>query len=194
VVKIGITGGIGSGKSVICAIIEHMGFPVFYSDKVSKQVLETDRIVKEALIELVGTEVYSDNRLDKKVLARTIFNDGVILEKVNQIVHPRVQIAFEKWCSEQNCSFVFNEAAILFETGSYQRFDTVILVVAPEHVKIERVMKRDGVSEQEVLSRMSKQWMDDQKIPLAAFVIENDNDSKILEQLESIFEALQCAA
>lgn len=186
-IKIGVTGGIGSGKSILCSVIERMGFPVFYSDVIAKQLLNTDINIRKDLIELFGDEVYKPNNgLDRAFLAEKIFSDKTLVQKVNAIVHPRVRAAFDEWVSKQTSSVIFNEAAILFETGSYKSFDATILVTAPEQIKIQRVIQRDKSQESEVITRMNNQWSDEKKIPLATYVVQNDDKHGVLEQVENI--------
>jgi len=189
-VKVGITGGIGSGKSYVAAIIEKMGYPVYYSDVESKQLVDVDPEIRKALIGLLGSEVYTPVGLNRPFLAEQIFRSDDLREQVNAIIHPHVRARFEQWAHEAGSALVFNEAAILFETGSYRQFDRMILVTAPEELKLSRVMRRDGVSLEEVQQRMSKQWSDDQKVKLADYVIINDG-RPLLEQVERVVADLE---
>ena len=188
--KIGITGGIGSGKSVVSKILESMHFPVFYSDRAAKEVLINNFEVKKRLIDLFGNRVFENNRLNKEFLATIIFSDDQARLEVNRMVHPMVREAFDAFASNHNASLVFNEAAILFETESNKFFDKVILVTAPEELRIERVMKRDEVSKQEVQARIDNQWDDSKKEPLADFVLVNDGKKPLLVETERIVEQL----
>ena len=188
--KIGITGGIGSGKSVVSKILESLQFPVFYSDSVAKQILNNDSEVRQRLIDLFGDGIYENDRLNKELLATIIFSDDQARREVNRMVHPKVREAFDLFALNHNASLVFNEAAILFETESDQYFDKVILVTAPEELRIERVMKRDDVSKQEVQARMDKQWDDSKKEPLADFVLVNDGKKPLLVETGRIVEQL----
>lgn len=189
-IKVGITGGIGSGKSYVCRIIESMGYPVYYSDLESKVIMDNDPEIRLKLISLLGTEAYINNRLNRKFLADQLFKSDEIRKKVNAIVHPKVRAYFDDWCTSQYCDIVFNEAAILFETQSYKQFNKTILVSAPEIVKIERIIMRDQLSLEEIKQRMSKQWTDEQKTPLADFVINNDG-SPLLSQIEDIIQEIK---
>jgi dephospho-CoA kinase len=184
--RIGLTGGIGSGKSFIAQIIEHMGYPVYYSDKRSKELTKSNPSIKTGLISLFGEEVYSDNELNTQLVATKIFQNEEMRQKVNELIHPIVRKDFDNWALNQKSILVFNEAAILFETGAYRNFDSTILICAPMEVKIQRVMKRENCSKEEVMTRMSKQWSDEEKMKLADFVIENDEESPILKQIENI--------
>ena len=188
--KIGITGGIGSGKSVVSKILESLQFPVFYSDSVAKEILNNDLEVRKRLIDLFGDGIYENDRLNKELLATIIFSDDQARLEVNRMVHPKVRKAFDAFASNHNTSLVFNEAAILFETESNQFYDKVILVTAPEELRIERVMKRDEVSKQEVQARMHKQWNDSKKELLADFVLVNDGKKPLLVETERIVEQL----
>lgn len=189
--KIGLTGGIGSGKTTIARIIEAMGYPVFYSDLEAKNIVNKDPEVRKELIDLVGTQVYNENELDRAYLAEKIFEDPQLREKVNQIIHPRVRSAFDRF-AEQNKSIglAFNEAAILFETGAYRSFDANVLITAPEELRIARVINRDKVSEEQVRDRMKAQWPDDRKKQLADFIILNDDQTPVLAQVEKMMDQL----
>jgi len=181
--KVGITGGIGSGKSVVSKIIESLGYPVFNSDQVSKDLVNTHPEIKAGLIALFGEEIYTKDGLNKSLLAKIIFSDDDARTKVNTLIHPRVREAFADFAENASSSMVFNEAAILFETGANEQMDQMILVTAPEALRIKRVMSRDGVSEDEVKGRINKQWSDDKKIDLADFVLINDEKEPLLKQV-----------
>lgn len=186
---IGITGGIGAGKSVVAKIFESLGYPVFYSDAVAKQLMHSDPILKTSLIDIFGQETFLDGKLNRAFLAEIIMNDEEAKTKISSLVHPRVRSSFEQFVDEnKNKELVFNEAAILFETGSYKNFDSVILVTAPKNIRIERVKLRDGVTTEQINDRMKNQWSDDQKIPLANYLIENTDDTPVLEQVEALIE------
>jgi dephospho-CoA kinase len=189
-IKVGLTGGIGSGKSTVAKIIEAMGYPVFYSDKEAKLILNTNMEVRSKLVAYFGAEIYSNGTLNTKRLSQILFVKPEKLKIVNDIVHPEVRKHFKSWAEKQNVSLVFNEAAILFETGASNQFDKNILVVAPESVRIARVMERDHVQKDEVLKRMENQWEDELKIPMANYVITNDNETPILLQTENIIKEL----
>jgi dephospho-CoA kinase len=182
--KIGLTGGIGSGKSTVARILLAMGYPVYFSDDRSKQLTQTHPDIRKGLTELIGTQIYRDNRLDRSALALAIFSDGALREKVNQIIHPVVRADFDRWVEEQTHPIVFNEAAILFETGAAERFDAMVLVTAPFELRIQRVMKRDLCSHEEVVSRINHQWTDAQKMLLADAVIVNDEVQPLIKQVE----------
>lgn len=167
-------------------ILEAMNFPVYYSDEQSKNIVDSDPEIRKELIALIGTEVYLNDKLNRPFLAERIFKDDTLIQKVNAIIHPKVRQQFSNWAEAQRSTIVFNEAAILFETGAYQLMDATILVTAPLELKIDRVIKRDRLTREQVLERMSKQWSDEQKIPLADFVVANDDTQPLLKQVENI--------
>ena len=188
--KIGITGGIGSGKSYVSDIIKSMGFPVYHSDESAKSLMESNPVIKEGLLLLFGESIYEKGELNKKKLAELIFESPELREKVNAIVHPIVRADFAQWASNQSQEIVFNEAAILFETGAHTNFDAIILVIAPEAIRINRVMKRENCSRALVLKRIHSQWSDEQKSGLANFQIINDSVSPLLIQVEKVLEKI----
>ncbi len=183
--RIGLTGGIGSGKSMVASILEHMGYPVFYSDLEAKALYDTHQTLKAELIELIGAGLYDQTGFNKGLLSRAIFENPALKEKIESLVHPKVRAAFEEWAAKQSTELVFNEAAILFETGAYLQFDATILVSASVELRLQRVVSRDGLSIQEIEKRIQTQWSDEQKKLLADFIIENDGRA-ILKQIESI--------
>lgn len=191
--KVGVTGGIGSGKSTVCKVLEAMNFPVYYSDHEAKSLVNNNQDLKHQLISLLGKEIYESGQLNRPKLAELIFNDFKLKEKVNGIIHPAVREHFKAWILKQKSDIIFNEAAILFETGAYQSYDKMILVTAPEAVRINRVQQRDGSAETDIKSRMQNQWSDDQKIPLADYVITNDDKEAVLPQILHIIEDLKSA-
>jgi len=146
-IKVGITGGIGSGKSTVCKVFSALGIPVFEADKVAKELMNTDPVLQKQLKNLFGPAVYLPNQtIDRKYLAGIVFNNPSLLEQLNQIVHPAVRNAFNEWCDQQHSPYVIHEAAILFESGFYKLMDKTITVFANEDERINRVMQRDGAS------------------------------------------------
>ena len=184
--RIGITGGIGAGKSLVAEIIKAMGYPVYNSDERAKELMESNPKIKEGLIHLFGIEIYQNDKLNKFALAQAIFSDESLREKVNALIHPIVREDFNLWAMAQNNSLVFNESAILFETGSFKNFDAIILVYAPKELRIKRIMKRDNCSENEVLKRMNSQFSDEEKYQLTEFRVLNDEQTPLLVQVEKI--------
>ena len=189
--KIGITGGIGSGKSFIATIIERMGYPVYYSDVRSKELTNAHPVIRQGLIDLVGENVYFGGELDKKVLASAIFSNDEIRMKVNQLIHPIVRQDFEDWAKAQTNDLIFNEAAILFETGAYRNFDATILIYAPEELRLKRVLNRDIITKEEVIARMKNQMSDEEKLKMTPYSILNDGEIALLKQLEEVIERLE---
>ncbi|HEY0897995.1 MAG TPA: dephospho-CoA kinase, partial [Sphingobacteriaceae bacterium] len=167
--KIGITGGIGSGKTTVCRIFEVLGIPVFYADAVAKEVMTSDKILVEGVKGAFGDDSYLESgELNRKHLAGIVFNDATELEKLNTLVHPAVFRAFDTWAaSVKEAPYLIKEAALLFESGSYRMCDLNVLVTAPEALKIARVSQRDNISAEEVQQRMNKQFSDEKKLTMA---------------------------
>lgn len=184
--RIGITGGIGAGKSLVAEIIKAMGYPVYNSDERAKELTDSNPKIKEGLIHLFGEEIYQNDTLNKFALAQAIFSDESLREKVNALIHPIVREDFNNWALAQNNSLVFNESAILFETGSFKNFDAIILVYAPTELRIKRIIKRDNCSENEVLKRMNSQFSDEEKYQLTESRVLNDEQTPLLVQVEKI--------
>jgi dephospho-CoA kinase len=186
-ITIGITGGIGSGKSTVCKVFRHLGVPIFEADLVAKELINSNSEIKTKLIRLFGEGIYIPNKgVDRKKLANIIFNDNIQLAKVNELVHPVVRNEFENWVKKQNTPYIIHEAAILFESGFYKIMDFTILVSAPESQRVERVIKRDGTSEKQVKERMEKQWSDAKKKQLASVEIKNADNDLIIPQVVKI--------
>ncbi len=191
-IKVGITGGIGSGKSTVCKIFKLLGVPVFEADRVAKDLMNSNSDVIDQLIRLFGKDIYTVNKeLDRKNLAKIIFSSDIEREKVNQIVHPVVRTEFKNWVQIQNASYIIHEAAILFESGFYRMMDFTILVTAPEEMRIKRVLERDGGDTKKVKERITKQWPDSEKRKLASFELKNDNNDLIIPQIIKIDENLR---
>lgn len=191
---IGITGGIGSGKSIIGKILTTMGYPVYYSDQEAKWVMNNDPNLRNELITVFGKQAYMNGELNRPYLAEKIFTSPELKEQINRIVHPRVRKRFTDFVTQSNSPLVFNEAAILFETGGYKDFDATILVVADKETRIQRVMERDNISRQQVEDRMNNQWSDEQKLKLTNIVIHNNEKDLLVSQvLELLSSALRQA-
>lgn len=188
--KIGLTGGIGAGKSIVAHILATMGFPVFYSDQVGKELMVSDQDVITKVKVLFGEEAYQNNKLNRAYIAQRVFNDETLKTELNAIVHPAVRNAFYEWQSKLKCDLCFNEAAILFETGAYKLYDKNILVTAPEEIRIKRVMSRDQTSRRQIADRIKNQWSDSEKTKLADFLIVNDNLTLLVPQVEKILSEL----
>ena len=189
---VGITGGIGSGKSTVSKVFSLLGTPVFEADREAKVLMNTNEKLKKELTALCGIEIYtSDGILDRKKLAALIFDNELLLRKVNDLVHPEVRQAFVNWKVEQQTPYIIHEAAILFESGFYDMMDYTILVTAPEEARIKRITGRDGITEAEIRSRMARQWNDDKKRKLASIELVNDNSSLIIPQILEIDRKLR---
>ncbi len=189
--KIGITGGIGSGKTFVCHILEKLGYPVFYSDQEAKKLMNENHDLIIKIKELLGYGAYLNGIINKSFIARKIFESPTLRNELNAIVHPEVYLAFEKWSKSQPSNLVFNESALLFETESYKRFDKTILITADICLKIERIKKRDLLDEIEIKHRMNSQLSDEIKLKLADFVIENNEDKLLLPQLIQFINQLE---
>jgi dephospho-CoA kinase len=189
--QIGLTGGIGSGKSTVAKVFELLHVPVYYADDRSRFILQNNPTVHDKLKAIWGDQVFQANGLvDKKALADIVFNNESELHKLNAIMHPLVAEDYAQWLSVQNTEYVMKEAAILIESGSYKTCDKIIVVSVPEALAIERVKSRDNVSEEQVKARMSKQMSNDEKIKYADFVIVNDGIKMLIPQILEIHKKL----
>lgn len=184
--KVGVTGSIGSGKSTVCRMFGVLGVPVFSSDEAGKHLLAEDVQVRAALIGAFGEAVFVDGVLDRKALGAHVFNDRAALQRLNAIVHPAVRSAFARWAEGQQAPYVINEAAILVETGSYKQLDHLIVVDAPEALRIGWVMQRDGVTEEQVRARMRNQTDDGTRNAAADSLIRNDGRSLVVPQVLAV--------
>lgn len=189
--KIGLTGGIGSGKTTIARILEAMSYPVYYSDIRSKQICDHNVGIQSQLTSLFGPKAYEEGKLNRTFLSDCIFMNPDLRLKVNEIIHPVVRKDFEDWASVQTSPLIFNEAAILFETGAFKQFDAVVLVCAPISQRIERVMLRDLCNKASVEQRIESQWSDEQKRSLTNYCIENNGIHPILIQVEELLMKLR---
>lgn len=189
---IGLSGGIGSGKSTVAKVLEHMGYPVFYSDVEAKNLYDTHPLLKKEMTVLLGADIYQDGIFQKHVLATQLFENPGLKEKIAALVHPLVRERFNDWAKQQRTDLVFNEAAILFETGAYKQFSATVLVVAPLETRIQRVQKRDNLSREAVLSRIENQWSDSVKMNLTPYIIANDGQP-LLQQIEAVISKLKTA-
>lgn len=188
---IGLTGGIGSGKSSIAKHIESLGIPVYIADTEAKKILDTADVIAK-VIALFGDDILEKDKIDRKKIAALVFQDPEKLKKYNAIIHPEVYLHFQNWVKQHNnYPLVVKEAAILFESGSYKDCDKIILVTAPKENRIQRVMKRDAVTREAVEQRMSHQWDDETKKSMSDFVIENIELEKAKQSAENIITLLR---
>lgn len=190
-ITIGLTGGIGSGKTTIAQWFQEKGIPVYNSDFEAKKLMNENEDLIQQLIELFGDETYKNGEYNRSYVASKVFNDKELLNQLNAIVHPAVFKHFDEWMDNQNSSFVVKEAAILFESGSYKDCDYIISVIADEEIRIDRVAKRDQLNEDQIRSRMKNQWTDEQRIEKSDFIIENNKDLKALKlEFEKVFDEI----
>jgi len=191
--KVGITGGIGSGKSYVARLFGQYGIPVYYADKEAKRLMNRDKNLKASIKQLLGSEAYHKNgRLNRASVASSIFNDKSLLKKVNALVHPAVKEDFFNWAENQKASYVLEESAIIYENKLTPNFDKVILVIADKDIRIARVKQRDGLSNKQIESRIKNQFSDKKKVSLADFVIENNSTGKaaLRKQVEKVHKAI----
>lgn len=190
---IGLTGGIGSGKSTVAKFIEEMGFPVYYSDVRAKEIVNDDELLKKGIIELLGENAYDENGLyDRKYVAEIVFNDEELLQKLNGMIHPAVKYDFEKWVGNQTTEFVFKETALLFELKLNESCFKSVLVTADDNLRLKRVMDRDGKTYREVENVMNKQMPEKDKIKIADFVIfNNDGMDELQAETENVIRQIE---
>ncbi len=190
--RLGITGGIGSGKSLVCSILEKFGIPVYYADKEARRLMNTSADLKLAIKDVFGEEIYPDGELDRQEMGRRIFGEPDLLNEINRMVHPVVREDFIKWSEScENVPYVIEEAAILFESGAVSEMDASVLIYAPKQLRIERVMARDGLSRSEVEKRINMQMDEEEKKRLADRVILNDEKKLLLPQLVALHEDIK---
>jgi dephospho-CoA kinase len=183
--KVGVTGGIGSGKTTVCKVFELLGIPVFYADDVAKSIMQTDPVLKTALLNTFGENSYTkDGMLNRAYISSIVFNDKQELEKLNSLVHPAVLRAFDNWVLEHHESpYVIKEAALLYESGGFKMCNKSILVIAPTLIKMNRVKLRDGISEEDIQLRMNRQFSDEMKIKYADHILNNDEKQLLIPQI-----------
>jgi dephospho-CoA kinase len=183
--KIGITGGIGSGKTTVCKVFELLGVPVFYADDVAKSIMHTDPILKSGILDAFGQNSYTQSgELNRNYISSIVFNDKHELEKLNSLVHPAVFRAFDAWVlSQKEASYVIKEAALLYESDAYKMCDQSILVISPIETRISRVKARDGISAEDIQLRMNRQFSDEQKMKFADHILNNDEKQLLIPQI-----------
>ncbi len=188
--RIGLTGGIGSGKSTVAKIFETLGIPVYYADDASKRLLNESESLKAAIEKHFGKETYQNGQLNRKLLSSLVFNNAEKLDLLNSIVHPATIKDAENWMQQQKAPYAIKEAALIFESGSQEHLDKVIGVYAPASIRIHRVMQRDKVSREEVMNRMNKQINEEIKMRLCDYVITNDEQQLLIPQVTGIHNTL----
>lgn len=188
--KLGVTGGIGSGKTTVCRVFGVLGIPVFSADTEAREVMDIDTGIMLRINTIAGKNLYSTGTLDRTELARLIFNNNSLLEKVNALVHPVVFSRFREWVRKQDAPYVIMEAAILFESGAHKIVDRILTVVAPVEERIERVIGRNSLSRDQVIERMRNQISDEERISLSDYVINNSENDTIIPEILKIHEEL----
>ena len=189
--KVGITGGIGSGKTLVCSVLESLGVPIYSADSKARRLMNENPVLKSSIEALLGREAYIEGELDRRFVARKVFGNPILLDKLNQLVHPAVRDDFHSWSlTWPEASYVVEEAAILFESGASSHLDMSVLVYAPIHIRILRVMQRDGVDREDVERRMEHQMDEEEKRVLADEVICNDEKSMLLPQIIALHNTI----
>lgn len=186
---VGLTGGIGSGKSTVARFFKDLGVPVYIADKEAKKIMTT-KAIKEQITSLLGEEAYVNGALNTKYIANSVFHNSLVLGQLNAIVHPAVKKHFMRWQKKQKYPYVIQESAILFENGSASNYDKIILVTAPTSVRIARVTSRDGITPEKVKERMAHQWPDEKKSESADFIINNIDMTITNEKVHEIHKQL----
>ena len=192
--KVGITGGIGSGKSTVCAILAEFGVAVYDSDSRAKRLMNEDNTLRERLVERFGSEVYCAEGLNRRYLAERVFGNPEELKALNAIVHPAVMDDFDRWALEQEGSYVVLESAILFEASLDRRVDVSVAVMAPEELRIERAMQRDGAQREQIVARMNNQISDEERVERAKYTIVNIDIDNLRSDVEQLHRRLSYVA
>lgn len=188
--RIGLTGGIGSGKTTVAQIFEVLGIPVYYADDEAKRLMNTNTELKNAIIKNFGAESYKDGMLNRNYISSIAFNDQYKLDLLNSLVHPAIMKEGEHWLNVQTTLYAIHEAALIFEAGVNKRMDHVIGVFAPQTIRVKRVMERDKLSEAEVLNRINLQMDEEEKMNLCDFVINNDEQQLLVSQVLELHKEL----
>ena len=183
---VGLTGGIGSGKTTVAKAFRALGIPVYIADEEAKKLMRRSKVIKRKLIQLFGDKAYVNGDLNRAFIAGIIFNDKTNLGKINAIIHPRVASHFEKWALKQDAPYLIKEVAILFENEGHKDCDFVITVKAPKRKRIERLLKRDNTTKEKIEAIIKNQWTDSEKVKLSDFVIDNVTLQKTQEQVLKI--------
>lgn len=189
-IRVGLTGGIGSGKTTVARVFRTLGIPVFEADAEGRRIMQEDAAVIKAVTERFGTSVVRNGAIDRATLASIVFKDPSALKDLNAIIHPAVRTGFLRWAAEQNAPYVIMEAAVMAENGGHRTMDQVIVVTAPAELRIQRVMARDGVGLDAVDARMANQVGDAERLKLADHVIHNDDQQLVIPQVLSVHQAL----
>jgi dephospho-CoA kinase len=186
--KIGLTGGIGSGKSTVAKIFETLGIPVYYADTEAKRLMNEDPVLRKSIINHFGSSAYTNNVLDRQYLASIVFNDKEKLDLLNALIHPVTIADAEVWMKKQKAPYCIKEAALLFESGAAENLDYVIGVSAPAALRIKRVIDRDGLSREEIMKRINRQVNEEMKMKLCDFIIYNNEEQAVIPQVAKLDE------
>ena len=189
-IRVGLTGGIGSGKTTVGRVFRTMGIPVFEADAEGRRLLVNDLRLKHAVVERFGASVLKEDAIDRAALASIVFQDATALKDLNALIHPAVRAAFDRWTSEQRSPYVIMEAAVLAESGGHRTMDRIVVVSAPEAIRIQRVMERDGVREDAVRARMANQVSEAERLAIADHVIHNNDSRLVIPQVVEVHAAL----
>jgi dephospho-CoA kinase len=189
---VGLTGGIGSGKSLVASVFRTLEIPVYEADQEARILTDSDPIIRKEIEAWLGSGYYQNGMLNRPMVSELVFNNPSALEKLNSIIHPRVRAHFNEWIKQQaNETYVIHEAAILFESGFHAMMTKNILVICPEEIRLSRIMKRDGITRESAVARMQNQWTEEKKIPLADFIISNNGMELIVPQIIEIHNRLK---
>lgn len=188
--RVGLTGGIGSGKSTVAKIFETLGIPVYYADDRAKELMNTNEALREKIKQLLGPEAYEDNILKRDVVASKVFGNAALLQQLNALVHPITIADAEAWMQAQQAPYAIKEAALLFEAGADKALDNIITVTAPQELRLKRVIQRDGSTAQKVQERMNRQMPEAEKISRSHFVIYNDETQLLIPQVINLHQQL----
>ncbi len=188
--SLGVTGGIGSGKSTVCKIFNVLGIPVFSADDEGHSIMETDTGLKDELNRLIGEDLYATGELDRSKLASLIFNDDFLLDRVNSLVHPRVFELYQEWREQQQADYVIFEAAILFEAGAEEYVDKILAVIAPLEERINRVMGRNRMTREQVMERVNKQIKEEEMLKRSDYYINNSENTMIIPEVMKIHNSI----
>lgn len=189
--KVGLTGGIGSGKTIVAHIFEILGIPVYYADDQARKLMNTDPELRSSIVRHFGEQSYNDDQLDRKYLASIVFNDKEKLNLLNSLTHPITIKDAEQWMQNQSTPYVIKEAALLFESGATEKLDYVIGVYAPQHIRVKRVIDRDQLSIEDVMKRISRQLDEEMKMKLCDFVITNNEQELVIPQVIELDKKLR---
>lgn len=187
---IGLTGGIGSGKTMVSNMFKDLGVPVYIADVEAKKLMDTSKVIKRELIELFGPKAYEHDILNREYIAAKIFNNKTLLDKMNEVIHPRVAKHFQHWLQNQDSEYVIKEAAIIFEHNTQSQYDAIITVIADKEERISRILKRDNTTREKILSIMNHQLSDEEKVKQSDFVIVNDQPEHAKEQVIRIHNSV----